>query len=302
MTIRNRAAIDLGSNSVLLTVLSATGDVLHDEARVVGLGRGVGDGGHIQPDRIEAALSALIDYANTAARFGIQNNEVEAFATSASRRAKNSDQFYNRVKAEAGLKFTIISGAEEARLTYLGATDGLAQNTESVAVIDLGGGSTEVVQGVGPKLNSGVSLELGSTRLTEDFLGDDAVSDEDYRAMAARINELSNSLAVNRTPDIVICVAGTATTLAAIALGLTEWDSAKVHGMIMTRASLQSLIEKLKGASKLERRVIAAVAPERADSLLAGATAIDLLLGKLGVEATTISVRGLRFGVLSDSK
>jgi exopolyphosphatase/guanosine-5'-triphosphate,3'-diphosphate pyrophosphatase len=151
-------------------------------------------------------------------------------------------------------------------------------------------------------LNSGVSLELGSTRLTEDFLGDDAVSDEDYRAMAARINELSNSLAVNRTPDIVICVAGTATTLAAIALGLTEWDSAKVHGTIMTRASLQSLIERLKGASKLERRVIAAVAPERADSLLAGATAIDLLLGKLGVEATTISVRGLRFGVLSDSK
>ena len=297
----NRAAIDLGSNSVLLTVLSAEGNLLHDEARVVGLGRGVGDGGYIQPDRIEAAISALVDYAQTAAEFGIKSSSVMAFATSASRRARNSDEFYKRVESEVGLRFKIISGKEEARLTYIGAIGGLVDTRQSVAVIDLGGGSTEVVQGVGPLLLSGVSLELGSTRLTEDFLGDDAVEPINYKAMAARVSELAGSLSVGSTPDKAICVAGTATTLAAISLGLSKWDSAKVHGSVLTRASLQTLIGRLIGASREERRAIAAVAPERADSLLAGATVIDLLLGELGLDSTIISVRGLRFGVLSES-
>jgi exopolyphosphatase/guanosine-5'-triphosphate,3'-diphosphate pyrophosphatase len=298
----NRAAIDLGSNSVLLTVLSASGNVLHDEARVVGLGKGVGDHGYLQPDRIEAAISALIDYAQTASEFGVKQSSVAAFATSASRRARNSDEFYQRVESETGLKFKIISGNEEARLTYIGAVGGLVDSGQSVVVIDLGGGSTEVVQGVGPLLHSGVSLELGSTRLTEDFLGHNVVEAKNYNAMAARIADLAGSLSVKSTPDQAICVAGTATTLAAISLGLSEWDSKKVHGSVLTRGSLQELIERLSGASKKERQEIAVVAPERADSLLAGATVIDLILGTLGLESTLISVRGLRFGVLSESE
>lgn len=302
MTTKNRAAIDLGSNSVLLTVISETGEVLHDEARVVGLGRGIGDSGYIHPDRMESAIAALIDYAEIAERFGIENGNVQAFATSASRRAKNSDQFYKRVEAEAGLIFTIISGEEEARLTYIGAIGGIVNNQEPVAVIDLGGGSTEVVQGVGPELQSGVSLELGSTRLTEDFLGHGVTEPDRYKDMVSRISQLVSSLSVTSTPEVVICVAGTATTLAAISLGLTAWDPLRVHGSVMSRAALQGLIVRLKEASKSERRLIAAVSPDRADSLLAGATVIDLLLGKLGVESTVISVRGLRFGLLSESR
>jgi len=299
MTNKNRAAIDLGSNSVLLTVLSETGDVLHDEARVVGLGRGIGDDGLIQPARMEAAIKALVDYTIVAATHGVESRDVLAIATSASRRARNSDEFYQRVLSEAGLIFKIISGDEEARLTYLGAIDGLIDDDEPVAVIDLGGGSTEVVQGVGGKIQSGISLELGSTRLTEDFIGHGKTDPIAYNKLKGRVAEVTDGLSVSARPKTVICVAGTATTLAAISIGLKSWDKSKVHGSTLTRQSLQLLIERLKIASKEERRQISEVSPERSDSLLAGATVIDKILDRLDANAAVVSVKGLRFGALS---
>jgi exopolyphosphatase/guanosine-5'-triphosphate,3'-diphosphate pyrophosphatase len=167
-----RAAVDIGSNSVLLLVLAEDGTMLHDEARVVGLGKGLGDKGMFRPDRMDAALEALGDYATVAQELGVPPYDVSVAATSATRRALNARSFIERVHKETGLRVKVISGEEEARLTWRGALRALDLPSGPVAVVDLGGGSTELVVGDGNLMGPRVSLELGSVRLTETFFGD----------------------------------------------------------------------------------------------------------------------------------
>lgn len=284
-----RAAIDLGSNSVLLTVLDGR-RVLHDEARVVGLGRGLGDGGPFRADRMEATLAALGDYARTAAGFGVQPGEVVAIATSASRRATNAEAFYAQVQAQTGMCFRIVSGAEEARLTFLGAR---GDRSGEVAVIDLGGGSTEVAIGA-DDLRWRHSFELGSVRLTETVLGDPArvATSADVDRMA----ELSRMELPHQAP--AVGVAGSVTTLAAAALQLTEWRAEAVHGAVLTDARLERFQSDLVGRDADRRRALFSVGAERADYLLAGATILRSALAALGEQELTVSVRGLRYGAL----
>ena len=296
-----RAAIDLGSNSVLLTVLSERGEVLHDEARVVGLGKGLGDGGAFDAERMEVAIEALGAYAARAEELGVPAGEIVAIATSASRRASNSGEFYERVERECGVRFEIISGAREAELTFRGAVEGFAGEGQAVAVIDLGGGSTEVVQGIGLEMGRGISLELGSTRLTERFLGEGAYRQEDLAALRAHVRTLCEQISPSGASDtLAISVAGTATTLAGAALGHDRWIPEEIHGATLTRNQLSTLAQRLMELPPERRLELAPFAPKRINALLAGASVIELVLERLGLEQTTVSVRGLRFGALSE--
>ncbi|MEZ4316500.1 MAG: Ppx/GppA family phosphatase [Myxococcota bacterium] len=294
-----RAAIDLGSNSVLLAVVDDEGAVLHDEARVVGLGKGLGDGGRFAPDRMEAALAAMADYARTAESLGVPADRVRAVATSAARRATDAGAFFQRVAAETGLHIEVISGDEEARLTWAGALSALAVPDGTLMVVDLGGGSTELAVGRG-SLEWRHSYELGSVRLTESVLGDDVVpaTPEHLAALEAHARSVFESPAVPARIDAVIGVAGSVTTLVATALGLTRYDSARVHGSQLTDAMLAGFQDRLLGLDRRQRRAIFAVSPERADYLLAGATILRAALRVAGHDAMWVSDRGLRYGVL----
>ena len=293
-----RAAIDLGSNSVLLTVLDDTGAVQHDESRVVGLGKGLGDGGAFANDRMEAALVALGDYARTATALGVSPDGVRVVATSAARRATNAAAFIERVASTTGLRIRVISGDEEARLTWAGALSGL-ETTGTALVVDLGGGSTELALG-GTSLRWRHSYEVGSVRLTERVLGDaiPAASAADLAAMQARVEGVLASPALPETADTVIGVAGSVTTLMATALGQSTYDGTTVHGNRLTDGMLADFQGRILGLDAAGRRALFPVAPKRADFLLAGATVLRGVLAVCGADRMVVSDRGLRYGVL----
>lgn len=297
-----RAAIDIGSNSLLLTVVDDQGAVLHDEARVVGLGRGLGDRGLFAPDRLKAGEAALADYVRTAQRLGVEPWAIQAVATSAARRAMNAQTWFSRLQTRLGLRVRVISGDEEARLTWRGALRELTVPDGPILVVDLGGGSTELVLGDEHSVVQRVSLEIGSVRLTEKYLGAPL-----HIADPARVAQLRNhveveiaKVALDPLPRTVIGVAGTVTTLAAMALGLRTWDATAVHGAPLTRADLATFIDRLLPLDAPGREALCAVSPERADYLLAGAIVLDRVLSAARRPRLVASDRGLRFGLLAE--
>jgi exopolyphosphatase/guanosine-5'-triphosphate,3'-diphosphate pyrophosphatase len=297
----NRAAIDLGSNSILLTIVGPDGEIAHDEARIVGLGRALGDRGTFLPDRMAAARVAFVDYIQIARRYGIAPGQILAVTTSAARRASNAAAFFARVDTELGLSIRTISGQEEAQLSYVGAQLGLPAPVGPLLVIDVGGGSTEVIVGVGSTVASRRSLEIGSVRLTEARFGLERVGSEQRQRAEAEILAFIETLDWPLEPVAAIAVAGTATTLAAMDAQLTTYDGEVVHGHCLSRSALSRWCNRLQRADARERQQLARVSPKRADYLLAGALVIDAILDAAGLEECTVSDRGLRFGLLDGS-
>ena len=296
-----RAAIDIGSNSILLTILSDDGVVLHDEARVVGLGTGLGNRGLFRPDRITAAEAVLDTYLQVACGHSVEPWQVKAVATSAARRAMNAETWTSRVMTRTGLRIRIITGDEEARLTWLGAMRDLDVPGGPVAVVDLGGGSTEVVLGEGVNLHGRTSLELGSARLTESFLGSapGLVDPSGLARMRNHIDMVLRSVVFTPRPRTIVGVAGTVTTLMATRLGLETYASDAVHGRQLTRADLAGFSDRLLSANRDERRAMFPIAPERAEFMLAGVTVLERVLVAAQRPALRVSDRGLRFGLLA---
>lgn len=293
-----RAAIDIGSNSLLLLVMDGE-SVLHDEARVVGLGRGLGDRGVFRPDRMEAALAVLSEYAVTAVKLGVPAASIRAVATSASRRALNAATFYAKVKATTGIHVQVISGEDEARLTWLGGVSGLDLPPGPTLLVDPGGGSTEVIVGEGGQLRTQVSLEIGTVRLTEKYLGYGQVDPTAFARMRAEIDRVVGAVRLDPVPRAAVAVAGTVTTLAAMDLGLTTYDGTRVHGATLSAGALRKQIDQLLGASPADRKRLVAVSPERADTVLAGAVILLRLLEQARRQSFRVSDRGLRYGCLA---
>lgn len=299
----NRATIDIGSNSILLLVVGEDGSVLRDEARVVGLSRGLGDQGLLDAQRMEAALTVLADYATLAAQHGVPAWMVRAVATSGARRALNARAFLERVRTRTGLRVKVISGEEEAWLTWAGARADLSLPPGPIAVIDPGGGSTEVVLGEGERIELQISLPLGSVRLTEQFFGaePDRYPPRDLARLRGHIQATVDTVQWPSHPRALIGVAGTVTTLAAMNLGMTRWDRSALHGARLTRGVLRRWIDRLLDSSAEERRTWAAIAPERADYLLAGACLIESLCTAAHRDSLIISDGGVRYGLLRDT-
>lgn len=292
------AAIDIGSNSVLLLVTDGA-RVLHDEARVVGLGRGLGERGVFRKDRMEATLELLAAYAETARGLGVEPGQVRAVATSASRRALNATTFYAEVRKRTGLAVRVIEGEEEARLTWLGGISGLELPPGPVLLCDPGGGSTEIILGEGGHIRSKVSLEIGTVRLTEAFLGYGQVDPAALARLRAEVDRVVSGLRLDPMPRAAVAVAGTATTLAAMELGLEHYDGARVHGSVLSAGALRRSIDALLAASPEARRRICRPSPERADTLLAGAIILLRILELAKRQSWKVSDRGLRYGLLS---
>lgn len=297
-----RAAVDIGSNTILLLVIDDQGKPIHDEAIVVGLGQGLGSKGIFRPDRMDAAVAALTHFATIAAGLGVPAFEVTVAATSAARRALNARSFVERVYQETGFRVNIVSGEEEARLTWRGALLDLPLPAAPIGVVDLGGGSTELVLGQGNQMGPRQSLELGSVRLTETFFGESPgrYRPGDLARCKAHIHQVVETFEWRMLPKALVAVAGTATTLGAMDLGLTEWQADRVHGSRLTRAALRTWTDRLFAAGPAERRRLAGVSPERADYLLAGACVLEAVCTQSHRDSLWLSIGGVRHGLLAD--
>ncbi|CAK9252000.1 unnamed protein product [Sphagnum jensenii] len=249
---------------------------------------------------MERTINCLKSYSEIVLKAGLKPETAVCVATSSSRDSKNGQAFFTRVEKETGFRFRVISGEDEARLTFQGALLP-GTSTENSAVIDIGGGSTELIT-TGP----GISLDIGSVRFTERFFKNDRstpVTDEEFWACQDAIDSaLAEAQAWReKNPQIqnLVAVAGTATTLAAWHLELPVFDAAKLDACVLTRGDVHRMVEELKWRTVEERAQLPGVSPGREDVLLAGALILWRAMEILNFPEAKISTRGLRFGIMS---
>ena len=285
MTLR-AAAIDCGTNSVRLLIAEEgpAGLLEVDRAlHLTRLGQGVDATGRFAPEALARTLDAVADFAARLRRHGAER--VRFVATSAARDASNREEFFAGVRELLGVEAEIISGDEEARLSFAGALSVARDVAWPVLVMDIGGGSTELVLGESdaagaPVVRAARSLDVGSVRLRERFLHSDPPAPEQVAAASAHVDDLIAHSGVDvAAARTWIGVGGTATSLAAIALGLPVYDRARVDGATIARADLQALAALLLALPVAEVLQFPTMQPKRADVICAGA----LIAARAGV-------------------
>lgn len=281
------AAIDCGTNSIRLLVARLGDDGLVDVDRrmtVVRLGEGVDRTGRLSDSALQRTFSACRDYGHVIADLGA--NRVRFVATSASRDADNAADFTTGVAQILGVAPEVISGEEEARLSYVGATRGLAHD-EPVVIFDIGGGSTEFVLGDGG-VRQAISVDMGCVRYHERILTSDPPTPTELANLTATANTVMDEvLASLDTADVrdVVGLAGTVTTVAALALGLPRYDPQLIHGSRIATADVVAVAADLARLPLAERRELPVMHPGRADVIVSGATILAVIMHRLGADS-----------------
>ena len=298
------AAVDVGTNSVLLLVAERAPDgtvrPVREEAEITRLGRGVDRTGELSPESMEATLTVLSRFAALARGDGARALMVTA--TSAARDARNGAEFLARVRERTGATVEILSGDEEARLSYLAVAQDFAAGADQAGLlaIDVGGGSTEFVHGRAKQVLFRRSLDIGSVRLTERCVRSDPPTLPEQEAIRDAVRTALAALPAFPREVRVVGVAGTVTSLFAIAHAIEPYDASRVHGGWLPVEEVARVRARLCALPVAERRVLPGMQPKRADVLPAGALLFETALAHLGADGARVSDRGLRWGVLLD--
>ncbi len=297
------AAIDCGTNSIRLLVADVTAGSdptstlrdVHREQRIVRLGQGVDASGVLAAEALERTRAALADY--TAVLRDAGTERVRMVATSATRDARNRDDFFGMVRDTLGVDAEVISGAEEATLSFVGAGGDLDPDDGPFVMVDVGGGSTEIVVGAldagSATVHAARSVDVGSVRLTERCLaGDPPTCDEVAAAREMATGILDEAFAAVPVDGVRswVGVAGTITTLSAVAQGLPAYDSDAVHLSRLSREDLHRVAGELLGCSRAERARHGAIHPGRIDVIGGGALIVDVLARELHDRAGIIEL------------
>lgn len=272
------AAIDCGTNSIRLLVSDVSDHHKTDlvrEMRIVRLGAQVDESGHLSQAAIDRTLGATREYAELIAMFGA--DQVRFCATSAVRDADNAAEFEDAIEGILGVRPVVLAGLDEARASFLGATRDLEQ--ARTLVVDIGGGSTELVVGTGEDIEWSVSLDVGSVRLTERFLSSDPASVAEVTACMNHLDGVLAPVVADLAPvGSFVGVAGTITTVAAHSLALPSYDSETIHGARLDLDDVREACLSLVQMSVADRRALPFMHPGRADVIGAGALILDRLI------------------------
>ncbi|MDF3067180.1 MAG: hypothetical protein K0R38_2781 [Polyangiaceae bacterium] len=300
------AAIDIGTNSVLLVIAAAEPGTVRpvlERATITRMGEGVDQTRRLAPAAVERNLACLRAYAEDLRAHG--SPPLDVVGTSALRDAQGAEEFLNEAERILGVRPRVIAGDEEARLTFRGALSGLSLSGK-LLVFDIGGGSTELilgeVSGTAPP-ESRVSLDIGSVRLFERHVKSDPPTAAELSHLEAQIAEaLAGASPLSRVaagePLTLVGVAGTVTTLKALELGMPAYDAARVHGSTLSLSAVEGLCAKLASLPLAERVKLPGLEPKRADVIVAGALIVRELLRRADAKETLVSDRGVRFGLL----
>lgn len=290
------AAIDCGTNTIKL-LIGDLPEVAVRESRMVRLGQGVDATGRLAPEALSRAFAAIDEYAALIAAHGAER--IRFCATSATRDAENSAEFTAGVRARLGVEPEVLSGDEEARLAFDGAVRGTAPQSEPVLVVDIGGGSTELILGDrerGPL--AAASMDIGSVRLHERVMGGDPATPEQVAACVAAIDDALDECPVDpASATSVIGIAGTVTTVAAGVLGLATYDRTLIHGQVLDVDAVQRTVDMLVGATRAERLALGYVHPGRADVIDAGALILARVLRRTALATVTVAETDILDGI-----
>lgn len=296
------AAIDLGTNTSLMLVADYVPATPHkgrlirvgDFLEVPRLGEGLDKTQTLSDAAMERTLTTLTRHQQRAAALGVQ--KLLVVATEAVRAARNGPAFIQRVQ-QLGLSLDVLTGTQEAYLSFR-SVSGLTLPKGPHSVLDIGGGSTELIVGVGRQVTASHSVPIGSVRLTERYLAGDPPSASQVQALIEAIDAALVALPAVEGP--LVAVAGTATTLAALHLGLAKYNGEAVDGLVLSVAALQALCQRLGELPVAKRRELPGLDPRRADVIYAGAMILLRVAQRAGEHPIIISDRGVRWGVLED--
>ena len=296
------AALDVGTNSTRLLVADVEGGaVVAEHVRemvITRLGKGVDRTGRFDPAALDRTLEVLAGYAETCRGLGVERRRL--VATSATRDAADRQVFLDGVRDLLGVDAEVLTGQVEAAAAYRGATAGLADDRPTL-VVDIGGGSTELILGDGATARASVSLDIGCVRLFERHLHGDPPHPAEVAALRADaaghlagVAEVLDPAAAER----VVGVAGTVTTVTAIALGLDAYDPRRIHHQTVDAAEIGAVAEKLAAMTVAERAAMPVMAKGREDVIAAGALLLDELVRSFRLRAVTASETDILDGVL----
>jgi exopolyphosphatase/guanosine-5'-triphosphate,3'-diphosphate pyrophosphatase len=290
------ATIDIGTNTTLLLIADSDDtSVLAERAEITRLGRGIGADGGLGRQGIERTLAVLTEYAALARQ---HRAAIHAIGTEALRRAPNAEDFLTPAAKILGGTLEVIDGDREAALTFLAARRSFPEATDGPAVVvDIGGGSTEIIVSRGGAIDFRRSLALGSVRLTERHVKRDPATAAEVGAITDEAAHLLGDVPFPAASATLIGTAGTVTTLAAMSLDLASYDPARVHGHRLTLPSLDTQIARLRAANQTEREHMRGLDPKRADVILAGALLLRCIAERAGVQEILVSDRGIRWGL-----
>jgi exopolyphosphatase/guanosine-5'-triphosphate,3'-diphosphate pyrophosphatase len=289
--------IDVGTNSTRLLVADIVeGRVspLERRSTVTRLGRGVDLSGHLSGEAIEDVCAAVGDYIGIIEELGAET--VDAIATSAVRDADNGSAFVAELRERFALSARVLGGEEEARSTYLGATSE-APPSEPTLVVDIGGGSTELVVGEGAEVSFHDSLQAGVVRHSERCISSDPPTASELEALATDVRGLiETSVGTGVAASRGIAVAGTPTSLAAVELGLEPYDPSRVHGHVLALPSIQRMLSQLASVPLAERVEIPGLHPDRAPTIVAGVVILVEMMRAFGLEEIGVSEHDILYG------
>ncbi len=293
------AVIDVGSNSTRLLVADVDGavSVVERQSRVTRLGRGVDLSGQLSDEAIEAACAAIGDYVGICRDLVVE--DVAAIATSAVRDASNGSAFVAELRERFALSARVLDGEEEACLTYRGATAEQPPSAPTL-VIDIGGGSTEMVVGRGAEVGFHASLQAGVVRHTERHISGDPPTVVELEALAGDIRALIAEARVGHEEPRVeagIAVAGTPTSLAAVELGLEPYDPARVHGHVLSLETIQRELSRFASTPLAERARIAGLHPDRAPTIIAGCIILIEAMRAFELDRIEVSEHDILYGM-----
>ena len=287
------ASLDLGTNSTrVLVARPADGgvEVLDRRNTITRLGQGVGASGRLAPDAVERTLACLRGYHEILDRHGVER--VRVAATSASRDAANRDEFFDAVEALIGTRPELLSGDEEGRLSFRGATGELDPATGPFLVVDIGGGSTEFIVGT-DRVEGVMSVDIGCVRLTEKFLLHDPPQPEELSACIgltdAYLDDVVREIPAAAEAHTLVGLARTVTTVAAVEIGLETYDRDRIHHFHLTREAAEDVFRTLATESRADRIYNPGLEESRADVIVAGCCVLVALFRRFGFDEMIVS-------------
>jgi exopolyphosphatase/guanosine-5'-triphosphate,3'-diphosphate pyrophosphatase len=294
------AAVDCGTNTIKLLVGDLAGDPdgVRRETRMVRLGQGVDATGRLAPEALARAFAALDEYAAIIADADVER--IRFCATSATRDADNAEEFRDGVRARLGVEPEVLSGDEEARLAFAGAVRGRADRlADPVLVIDIGGGSTELIlgrSGTGP--DRAHSMDLGSVRMTERHLHADPPTADEIAACIADIDVVLDGSPVDPAAAAsIVGVAGTITQLAAVTLDLPAYDRERIDRSVLATVEVDRVVQRLLAMTVRERLAVPTMHPGRADVIAAGGLVLSRVLRRTPLGSLTVSESDILDGI-----
>ena len=300
-TTGNVAAIDIGTNSTNLLIVDRDGRTVERRVTITRLGQGVDQSRHLSPEAIERTIICLSAYRDLLDQHDLP--QLRIIASSASRDALNREEFFDQAEKVLGVRPELVSGEEEARLAYLGCTSHLVPDPNGHLIIDIGGGSTELIMGTS-QLSQAHSIDVGAVRITERHLRHDPPQPEELLNAIGEVEDFfEDVLRTNPSMKLVrqiIGTAGTIVTVAAIEIGQQIFNANELHGFILTRDAIEDVFRTLATESLVDRRHNPGLPPERADVIVGGCCVLVALMRSLDAKELTVSTNNILDGVCAE--